>query len=115
MDVLYRLKEAPVSDVLEGLADPPSYSAVRAKLGILEDKGYVTHREDGPRYVYRPIVDHSTAETTALKHVVTTFFGGSIEKAVTALVSMDEEELTDADIERLSTLIKESAGRREEK
>jgi len=108
MDALYRLGDAPAAAIREAIPDPPSYSAVRAKLAILEEKGYVEHREDGPRYVYRAVVQRSDAETTALKHVLATFFGGSVEKAVAALVRMNENELSESELDRLSRIIAES-------
>jgi predicted transcriptional regulator len=108
MDALYRLGDAPVAAVLEAIPDPPSYSAVRAKLAILEEKGYVEHVVDGPRYLYRTVVDRSAAETTALRHVLQTFFGGSVEKAVAALVRINGDELSEAEINRLSGIIEES-------
>lgn len=114
MDVLYRLGDAPAAVIHEQIPDPPSYSAIRAKLAILEKKGYVAHHSDGPRYVYRAIVDRSTAENTALKHMLATFFGGSVEKAVTALVQLDDHELSEADLERLTRLIEDSARTRKE-
>ena len=108
MDALYRLGDAPVAAVLEAISDPPSYSAVRAKLAILEEKGYVEHVVDGPRYLYRAVVDRRAAERTALTHVLQTFFGGSVEKAVAALVRINSDELSDAELERLSGIIDES-------
>lgn len=108
MDALYRLGEASAATIREEIPDPPSYSAVRAKLAILEEKGYVTHRADGPRYLYRAAVEREEAETTALRHVLSTFFGGSVEKAVAALVTMDDHKLTESDLDRLAQMIKAS-------
>ncbi|MEJ2216960.1 MAG: BlaI/MecI/CopY family transcriptional regulator [Gemmatimonadota bacterium] len=105
MDVLHRRGEAAVAEVMEDLPDPPSYSAVRATLRILEEKGHVVHREDGPRYVYAPAVAREEARQAALRHVVRTFFGGSAEQAAVALLGMSEVELTDADLERLAVEI----------
>ena len=105
MDVLFRLGEATGAEVLEGLPDPPSYSAVRAQLRILEDKGQVTHTQDGPRYVYRPTVAPEKARRSALRHVLTTFFDGSAERAVAALLDDADTDLSDAELDRLASLI----------
>ena len=105
MDVLYRRGEATVAEVMEGIPDPPSYSAVRATLRILEDKGHVEHREDGPRYVYLPTVPRESARESALKHLVRTFFDGSTEAAMAALLDISERDISDAELERLSALI----------
>ncbi len=114
MDALYKLGDAPVATVRENLPNPPSYSAVRAKLAILEAKGYVTHVPDGPRYLYRAVVRRDEAEATALQHVLQTFFGGSVEKAVAALVRQNEGDLTEAELDRLSSLIEQSRATDEE-
>lgn len=105
MDVLHRRGEAAVADVMEDMPDPPSYSAVRATLRILEEKGHVVHREDGPRYVYAPAEPREEARQAALRHVVRTFFGGSAEQAAVALLGMSEVSLTDAEMERLTAEI----------
>lgn len=102
MDILYQRGEGTVSDVMEDLADPPSYSAVRATLRVLEGKGHVKHREDGPRYVYLPAVARERARRDALQHLLQTFFGGSAEQAVAALMQMSEADLTPGDLERLA-------------
>ncbi|HEX5724464.1 MAG TPA: BlaI/MecI/CopY family transcriptional regulator [Longimicrobiaceae bacterium] len=105
MDVVYRLGNATVSDVLERIPDPPSYSAVRALMRILEDKGHLRHDVDGPRYVYLPTVPRDAAQQTALSHLVRTFFQGSTEAAVAALLELPESGLTERELERLSHLI----------
>lgn len=102
MDILYQRGEGTVSEVMEGLGDPPSYSAVRATLRVLEEKGHVKHREDGPRYVYLPAVARERARRDALQHMLQTFFGGSAEQAVAALMQMSEADLTPGDLERLA-------------
>lgn len=104
-EVVYRLGRATVTDVLENLPDPPSYSAVRAMLRILERKGHLKHRQEGPRYVYLPAVRRDTASRSALDHMVRTFFDGSTGRAVAALLEDSDAQLSDADIERLSKLI----------
>jgi len=114
VDALYRLGEASAAAIRDAIADPPSYSAVRAKLAILEEKGYVQHRADGPRYLYRAVVEREMAEATALEHVLNTFFGGSIEKAVAALVKMGSDDLGETEIDRLAELIKQ-AGKQTER
>jgi len=104
-EVVYRLGRATVTDVLENLPDPPSYSAVRAMLRILERKGHLKHRQEGPRYVYLPAVRRDTASRSALDHMVRTFFDGSTGRAVAALLEDSDAQLSNADIERLSKLI----------
>ena len=105
MDVVYRLGKAAVSDVLDRLPDPPSYSAVRALMRILEEKGHLRHEADGPRYVYLPTLPRDDASASALSQVVRTFFGGSTEAAVAALLDLPEHGLSGAELERLSRLI----------
>src|SRR5688572_10096132 len=85
MDLLFRQGRATAAEVQRGLPDPPSYSAVRAMLRILEEKGHIRHEQDGPRYVYAPRHDREKASHSALRHVVQTFFDGSAEQAVAAL------------------------------
>ncbi len=106
MDILYRLGEATVAEVIEELAAPPSYSAVRSTLRILEEKGHVEHREDGPRYVYVPAVGREKARRAALDHVVDTFFEGSAEQALAALLRRSDLEMSESQIERLARAIK---------
>lgn len=90
MNVVYRLGEASVAEVLEGLADPPSYSSVRTLMGLLEDKGHLSHTRDGTRYVYRPTVPAEVAGRSALSNLIDTFFGGSVEGLVSTLLRSDE-------------------------
>jgi predicted transcriptional regulator len=108
MEVLYREGRATASEVLERLPDPPGYSAVRALLRILEDKGQVRHAADGNRYVYEPRLSRDRASRPALAGVLETFFDGSAEKAVAALLDLSRHELTDADLDRLSDLIEQA-------
>jgi BlaI family transcriptional regulator, penicillinase repressor len=105
MDALYQSGEATVNEVIERMPDPPSYSAVRATLRVLEDKGLVKHKQDGPRYVYLPAIPTHKAGFAALKHLVHTFFDGSAEQALVALVQMSDANLTPAELERLSDRI----------
>src|SRR4051812_6120702 len=101
MNILFRRSEATVSEVMQELPDPPTYSAVRSILRILAEKDLVTHREDGPRYVYLPAVSADRAADEALNQVVRTFFDGSADAAVTALLRMSDTELSDAEISKL--------------
>ncbi|HKI94536.1 MAG TPA: BlaI/MecI/CopY family transcriptional regulator [Gemmatimonadales bacterium] len=105
MDVVYRLGDATAQDVRHQLPDPPSYSAVRALLRVLEDKGHLKHRQDGPRYVYVPTVPREKARTSALQQVVRTFFDGSTEDAVAALLDLKRSDLSSAELDRIRTLI----------
>src|SRR5262245_19674956 len=104
MDVIYARQEATAAEVLGDLPDPPSYSAVRALLRVLEDKGHLRHEEDGPRYVFVPTVPRERARQSALRQVLHTFFDGSTEQAVAALLDM-RAKLSDAELDRLSRLI----------
>ncbi|MDQ3522498.1 MAG: BlaI/MecI/CopY family transcriptional regulator [Gemmatimonadota bacterium] len=114
MDVIYHLGKAGVAEVLERLPDPPSYSAVRAMLRILEEKGHLKHEQDGPRYVYVPTTPRDEARESALKHLVRTFFNNSTESAVAALLELPERGLSDAELDRLSRLIEQARQPEEE-
>ena len=105
LDVLFRLGRATVSEVREGLPDPPSYSAVRALLRILEQKGHVRHLQDGPRYVFMPTVRRDAAKRSALRHVVNTFFEGSSAAVLATLFEMSARDLTDEELAQLKALI----------
>jgi predicted transcriptional regulator len=107
MDVIYRRGRATAAEVLEDIPDPPSYSAVRAMLRLLEEKGHVRHEQDGPRYVFLPIVNRDRARKSALTHVVRTFFDGSATEAVAALLN-DGGKLSDAELDRLSAMIEQA-------
>lgn len=104
MDVIYRRGRATAAEVLEDLPDPPSYSAVRALLRLLEEKGHARHEQDGPRYVFLPTVNRDRASKSALTHVVRTFFDGSASDAVAALLDGDAK-LDAAELDRLSAMI----------
>jgi predicted transcriptional regulator len=108
MDVLYRRGRASVAEVRSGIADPPSYSAVRALLRVLEDKGHARHEEEGPRYVYLPTVPRTEARDSALKHMVRTFFDGSTAQAVAALLGEAKADLSPDELSALSALIEEA-------
>lgn len=105
MDILYRLGRASAQEVLNEMAEPPSYSAVRALLRLLEERGHVKHVEDGARYVYLPAVTRSEARRKALSHVVATFFGGSVEQAMLTLVESSRSKLSASELERLSEIV----------
>src|SRR5215472_6554963 len=108
MEVVYREGLATATDVLALIPDPPSYSAVRAMLRILEQKGHLRHVAEGNRYVYRPTVPADRARRSALKSLLQTFFEGSPEKAVAALLDMSRSELSAEDLDRLSRLIEQA-------
>ena len=108
MDVIYRRGRASVTEVLAELADPPTYSAVRGMLRLLEDKGYVRHEQEGLKYVYVPADDTRQVRANALQHMVKTFFGGSPEQAVAALLEMHDSKLSAKDKQYLSQLIKKA-------
>lgn len=101
MNILYRRGEATVADVMADLPDPPTYSAVRSVLRILANRQLVTHREDGPRYVYLPAGNPELARDDALNEVVRTFFDGSVEAAVTAILRLSDAPLSDEEVARL--------------
>jgi len=105
MDALYRLGSGSVRDVLAAIDDPPSYSAVRTFLRLLEEKGHVSHVDEEGRYVYRPIASRSKASKRALSRVVDTFFGGSIGDAIAALVDTRKGKLSKDELRRLEDLI----------
>ena len=105
MDFLYQRERASVAEVMDGIADPPSYSAVRAMLRTLEEKGHVTHIEDGRAYIYQPTVRKDTARQGALSHLLKTFFDGSTEKAVAALLDLKGPRLSKAELDRVAQLV----------
>jgi len=108
MDVIYRRGRASVTDVLAELPDPPTYSAVRGMLRLLEEKGFVRHEQEGLKYLYLPAGDTRQVRASALKHMVKTFFGGSPEQAVAALLEMSDSKLSAKDKQYLSQLIKKA-------
>jgi predicted transcriptional regulator len=108
MDAVYRLRRATVAEVLVHLPAPPSYSAVRAMLRILENKGHLRHEQDGPRYVYVPTMPQAQARRSMLRHVVRTFFDGSTEQAVASLLENADTRLSEAELDRLSSLIQQA-------
>ena len=108
MDILHRRRGATVADIMADLPDPPTYSAVRSVLRILADKGLVRFEEDGPRYVYYPAQATETTREDVLAHVIDTYFAGSAESAVTALLQMADVDMSDADIARLRDRIRQA-------
>ena len=105
MDAIYQLGEASVSDVLRLLSDPPSYSAVRKMLNVLEDKGFLKHRSEGTKYIYRPTRSPEVASKQAIKQLVRTFFRGSAPDAVNAILDVTASKLSDDDFARLRAII----------
>ena len=107
MEIIYERGQASVTEVLEALPDPPSYSAVRAMMNLLKDKGQLKYREEGRKYVYFPALPREKASRAALRSLLQTFFEGSVEQAVASMLDMDEE-LSDEDLGRLSELIEKA-------
>jgi BlaI family transcriptional regulator, penicillinase repressor len=105
MDFLFQRGKASVGEVMDGIPDPPGYSAVRATLRTLEQKGRVAHEEDGRAYVYRPTLRRDAARKSALTHVLKTFFDNSAEQAVAALLELKGPRLSDVELERVSRLV----------
>lgn len=108
MEVIYSHGRATAAEVRENLPDPPSYSAVRAMLRILEEKGHLVHENDGPRYVFLPTTPREEARETALRGVIQTFFGGSPENAVTALLDLGDDDLDSEALERIAERIEQA-------
>ena len=115
MDIVYRRGRASVADVLGNLADPPSYSAVRAMMRILEEKGYLGHEKQGLRYIYSPIHPRQNVGETALKQVFQTFFDNSIEKTVAALLNVSDTMLSAEESDRLAQLIEQTKEKEEKR
>ena len=113
MDALYQAGRATAAEIRAAIADPPSYSAVRTMLRILEEKGHVRHNLEGPRFVYIPTLARDKAKRSALKHVVNTFFDGSAAQVMAALFELSPKELGDEDIARLRRLIDEAKSKKE--
>jgi predicted transcriptional regulator len=111
MDVVYRLGRATAQEVLENLAAPPSYSAVRALLRLLEERGHLKHSSEGTRYVYTPAVPRATARKRALDHLVSTFFDGSVEQTLVALVESSRSKLDADELDRLSEIVERAKKR----
>jgi BlaI family transcriptional regulator, penicillinase repressor len=108
MDILFRLGRATAAEVLAAMPDPPSYSAVRAQLRTLEEKGHAVHQAEESRYVYLPAVRPETARKSAMRHLVDTFFGGSVAQAASALLDPKSARLSPEEAERLARLIEQA-------
>jgi predicted transcriptional regulator len=108
IDILYSQGRSTAAEVQAALPDPPSYSAVRAMLRILEEKGHARHEQDGPRYVYLPTVARDNAKKSALRHMLRTFFDGSAEQAISALLDDESTKLSEAELERLARMINQA-------
>lgn len=115
MDAIYHLGEATVAEVRAWLSDPPSYCAVRTILGRLKGKGLLRHRQEGRRYVYSPSIGRERAGKSALGNLVCTFFGGSRETAIAALVELSDEPLTEAELARLEGFVDRPRGHEQER
>jgi BlaI family penicillinase repressor len=108
MDVLYQRGKASAADVREGITDAPSYSAVRAMLRVLEEKGHIAHSMDGVKYVYSPTVRRDKAKRSALKHLLDTFFNDSPEQVVAALLDVSSTRLTRPELDRMAEIIEKA-------
>jgi predicted transcriptional regulator len=106
MNILHRRGASTVTEIMDELPDPPTYSAVRSILRILGEKDLVRHREDGPRYIYEPAESTERVRESALEHVVDTYFAGSTEQAVTALLRLSDTDLSEGEIKRLRDKIR---------
>ena len=105
MDILYRRGRATAVEVMDDLSGTPNYSTVRTQLRVLEEKGHVRHEEQGPRYVYLPAVPRRAARKSALRHLVATFFDGSAEQVVGALLGGEGTRLSKDELDRIADLI----------
>ena len=108
MDILYQRGKASASDVREAMEAAPGYSAVRAMLRVLEEKGHVRHQAEGLKYVYVPVVARDKAKRSAVKHVMETFFNGSAEQIVAALLDVSSTRLTREELDRMSEMIEQA-------
>lgn len=108
MDIIYSRGQASATEVMENLPDPPSYSAVRALLRVLEEKGHLRHTQDGQRYIFSPTVARERVKLSALKRVLQTFFDDSTEDAVAALLDISKKGLSDEELKRMEELIKKA-------
>lgn len=114
MDLLFQAGQATAAEIRVGMPDPPSDSAVRTHLRILEQKGHIQHEQDGPRYLYRPTVAKQHATRSALRHMVTTFFNGSAENAMAALLGDSKSQLSEAQFDRLEDMIRQARSQEDE-
>ena len=105
MDIIYQRGQATAAEVLQNLPNPPGYSAVRAMLRLLEERGYLKHEQDGPRYLFKPTLAREKARKSAMKQMLETFFDGSTEQAVAALLNLSKSKLGKEELDRLSQMI----------
>jgi len=105
MDIIYQRGQATAAEVQESMPNPPSYSAVRAMLRLLEEKGYLRHEQDGQKYVFKPTLAREKARKSALKQMLETFFDGSTEQAMAALLNLSKSKLSEDELDRLSRMI----------
>jgi predicted transcriptional regulator len=105
MDIIYQRGQATAAEVQESLPDPPSYSAVRAMLRLLDEKGYLKHEQDGPRYLFKPTLAREKARKSAMKQMLETFFDGSTEQAVAALLNLSKSKLGKEELDRMSQMV----------
>ena len=108
MDAVYRLSEASVGDVVKEIPNPPSYSSIRKMLNVLERKGFLKHRREGTRYIYRPTKSHHSARRSAVRHLLSTFFSGSATEAVNTILDVSSKKLNDRDFDRLRSVIEQA-------
>jgi predicted transcriptional regulator len=108
MDILYQKVRATAAEIHGALPDAPTYSAVRAKLRVLEEKGHIRHEEEALRYVYLPVMARDSARRSALRHMVSTFFGGSVEETVAALLDLSAANLSPSDLDRISDMVEQA-------
>jgi predicted transcriptional regulator len=108
MDILFRRSRATAEEVMHDLSGEPSYSTVRTQLRVLEEKGHVRHEEDGRKFVYMPAIGRSSARRAALRHLVDTFFDGSVERVVAALIGGEATRLSEEELQRIRQLIKDA-------
>ena len=108
MYIIYERGRATANEVMERLPDPPSYSAVRAMLRLLEEKGHLMHEQEGPRYVYLPTEPRENVRRSALRHTIKTFYEGSVEQAMAALLDLSDQHLPDETLDELARLIEKS-------
>ena len=105
MEIIHRLGEAGVQEVVDNLSDDPSYNTIRVSIYNLKNKGYLQQREEGKKHIYQPSVEAEQAEQSALKHVVKTYFGGSTPKVVSTLLNLDSNKISEAELDELAYLI----------
>ena len=108
MDSVYKLKKASVHDVLNSIPNPPSYSAVRAMINILENKGFLKHTKSGLKYIYSPTIPHKKAMGSAVKRLLETYFNNSVEEALASIIKIHDRNLKDVDFDRIITLIEKA-------